>query len=517
MTATNNKNYLIIPAMPTPNGGFHLGHIGGPYLGADILARYLRLTGNNVVLLSGSDVYESFVQLQAETEDKSIAQICEQYHAVISRDLMSMHIHLDQFINPLTSEWREKLSAWHERILKHLRDKQVVTSRSENLLWDTKNQRYVTGCWLDGECPYCQTEIRGYFCDECGGHFRPEQVKHQYHFPNHSCENLFMRIPDMCDLSHMGINADIQERYQYFLQQQNNMIRLSANSSWGLECAPGKTYFSYSFVYAYYLCLGEIAGAIFNTNKNAFAADSDVVTIATFGVDNAVPVLASVLGISANYHDYKPVDYYLVNYFYYLNDAKFSTSRRNAVWVRDMVEKVGAESDIVRLYLASMDIRSQHKNFDINDFVRQYNHTISWIIQSILKPLVNISAPGQETCDTRLLQQFENMLAMLTAALKPEQFHPHDGVRVITAWLDVKADGDNYFWWLKGLAILLFPFMPQLSQRLWTALGYRHYPRANDFLACPETSIKKKLSINIKLINANLLQKCVNEVLDEAL
>lgn len=511
----NNNNYLIIPPMPTPNGGLHLGHAGGPYLGADILARHLRLLGNRVLVLSGTDTYESYVLKQAETERATPEEVCHRYHQIIQDDFDSMQIYLDKFINPLDPEWKQSFTHWHHSIYQLLQSRKVTQSVKEQMLWDAESERYVTGCWLEGLCPVCGAEIGGYFCDECGAHFRPEEVRHAYRHAPRTMENIFLTIPAGFDLARKGANHQVQAHYDNFLRQQGNLLRLTTASDWGLPAGEHKTLFSYGFVFAYYLLLGEIAGSMFG-GGNAFAADSGVISIASFGIDNAVPVLGSVLGFSAHCPEYKPVDYYLVNYFYYLNDSKFSTSRRYAIWVNDIIHRAHAASDIIRLYLASIDVRKEHSNFDSQDFILQYNMTMIWIIQSILKPLETLTAPDCGPGD--IAEKFQAVLESQSRTLRPDNFLPHEAVKTIDQWLrlgeQIARESRDFFWWLKGLALLINPFMPQLSERLWVALGYRGEPRSAGFSALPLTPLKRKLSINLKTMSAERLQQCLQGVSD---
>lgn len=91
------KNYLLIPSVPTPNGRLHLGHIGGPYLSTDILARYLRLCGHSARMITGTDDFESYVTAQAAKEQRTPEQICRYYHSLIADDLAAMDIEPDHF------------------------------------------------------------------------------------------------------------------------------------------------------------------------------------------------------------------------------------------------------------------------------------------------------------------------------------------------------------------------------------------------------------------------------------
>lgn len=510
------KKFLILPAMPTPNGGLHLGHLGGPYLSADILRRYLLVCGHQVVMLSGIDCYESFVESQAELEKKSNVDLCHDNYQLLVNDLKAMQIDMDLFINPLDKKYHARFSNWHYQLFDKLVASSALQPQKETVAWDAANSRYHAGCWLTGNCPDCHAKITGYFCDECGGYFRPEQIIQKNLVDTHEVENLFLPLPFVFKLMNKGLNAEIQKRYIHFIKSQLALVRITTKTNWGLHYK-SYTLFSYSFLFAYYLFLADLSRQFFNTEYNPLSVDSDVTVIASFGIDNALPVLTSVLGMSQHSHEYRPIDFYLVNYFYHLNHSKFSTSRRYAIWVNDLINHHHANSDIVRLYLAGINVRDKHNNFSSQEFIFEYNATVTWIQQFIVKPMTALQQPNV-ACSDLLLLKFKDCFEALKHGMQIHDFRPHLSVGAINKWLSIhdEINQAEYFWWLKFLAILIYPFMPKLSQSLWTALGYAATPQNNRLQDLPVNSLSHDISVPLNFISDEELQACINGVLNEA-
>ncbi len=154
--ATKTKTFFLIPAMPTPNGRLHLGHIGGPFLAVDVLARHLRLSGHKTLVLSGTDSYDSYVTLQAEKDKVIPSEIANLYHGLIADDLQSMQIGVDKFINPLSTQSAPSYRKWLNLLFEQLVAAGIAEVIEETVEFDPTNKRYLAGCWQGGECPICQ-------------------------------------------------------------------------------------------------------------------------------------------------------------------------------------------------------------------------------------------------------------------------------------------------------------------------------------------------------------------------
>ncbi|MCW8445603.1 methionine--tRNA ligase [Fluoribacter gormanii] len=504
----DKKNYLFIPSVPTPNGRLHLGHIGGPFLSADILARYLRLCGHSARIISGTDSYESYAAGKAEEEHTHPEDTCHHYHALIAHDLEQMNIQCDEFINPLDNKWNASYQKWHEEIVQQLLENKATTRLKENMLWDERNQRYLTGYWLQGNCPVCYERTASYFCEHCGAHFRPEEMIHEGGLEPKEVENIFLQLPRNVDLISKGINQNLQTLFHTYQVLQNYRFRLTTQCDWGLvdktDLEHSRTLFSYGFVFAYFLMFGEIAAKIMGINKNAFAADSDVITISSFGIDNALPFLSSALGISSACPQYKSFDYYLVNYFYYLDGSKFSTSRQHMIGVDEAINQKGLSSDIIRMYLASIDVRNQTGNFVMNDFIQYYNKIVDWFEHRVVYGIQNLPELVMHSCTQSLQHQLCELFSIQEQVLQPAQFLPHIGVQSLNHWMvlsqNIDPCTDDYFWWLKGFSLVIYPYMPKLGETIWHALGYEQLPSYADFFVKPAQPLQKKIQLTLKRI-----------------
>lgn len=460
--------YLIIPSVPTPNGRLHLGHIGGPFLRADIIARERKRAGHDAVIISGTDSYESYVTHQAFKEQSTPDAICRHYHPLIAADLKAMSIDVHTFIDPLNDQWKTTYYNWHNRIFNDIVSRGGLTKISEKVLYDQNKNIFLEGCWLKGDCPACGIRTESYFCEHCGAYFRPEEVNsNKNNLLLKTVDHLFLKVPEYTTHYHLN------RLYQQTIRSQNGLMRLTTNSSWGLTFSDrftffpkGTTIFNYGLMQAYFLMMGEI----FNKKQNAFDCNSNVTTIACFGLDNTVPFLASSLGITKFCKEFKAFDYYIANHFYYLDNEKFSKSKRHAIFVNDIVQNK-VSCDVVRLYLASIDVTKRFGKFSRTKFIQFYNETLKWIENDIIKLL----ARTQYRQDPYFLTETLNYLLDIQAKLlHPGQFSPAKATETIYIWLKFKKDNVA---WLKGLALLIYPFMPNLSQSIWHHLGLSYTPQ----------------------------------------
>lgn len=490
------ESYLIIPSVPTPNGALHLGHVGGPYLSADICARHLRMLGHKVVIASGVDSYDSYVIEAAKREKLSNEEVNTHFHNRIVDDLFDMHIDIAAFINPILPEWQQRYAQYHQTMLESLFQNNKVNELSEYLPYDFASQQFLTGFSLDGLCPYCFKNIAGYFCENCGAHFKPEEVLHRSSVHEKQMLNLFMTVPKEINLARQGVNEHLHQLYKKVFAAQNYNVRLTTYASWGLPGKhPGQVLFNYSFVYAYFLMLGEIAQGFLQEDSHPFNFNSNVKTICAMGIDNSMPFIASILGMTDGSNNYKGMDYYLINHFYHLNGLKFSSSKQHAIWVADL-PKNNWNADIIRLFLASVDVRNGTGNITKQKIIQFHDEISEWLQQIEL----SFTQLSLTTIDEGFIQQLKYLLSMLNNVLKPDNFLPHVAVKLIRQSMSQPIN----FWWLKAWSIILYPFMPVIAQQIWNALGYTGEPNYQDFAAEPLAPFANHLSFNLPLQPAQM-------------
>jgi len=160
-------------AWPYANGPFHLGHLAGAYLPGDIFAKYHRLRGDEVLLVSGSDMHGTPILVTAEKEAASPAVVAERYHTINREAFRRLGFTFDLFTHTHTIE--------HERTVQELflalLENGFVRRRTEENAYCPTHRRFLPDRYLIGTCPHCAFEkARGDECDNCGRPLEPRQL-----------------------------------------------------------------------------------------------------------------------------------------------------------------------------------------------------------------------------------------------------------------------------------------------------------------------------------------------------
>ncbi|OAI43417.1 methionine--tRNA ligase [bacterium SCGC AG-212-C10] len=159
------ERILVCVAWPYANYLLHVGQAAGAYLPADIFARYHRLIGNDVVMVSGSDSHGTPITVSADKEGVSPRDIVERYHGKIVETWERLGISFDLYTTTLT----ENHYATTQEVFVRLREKGLLYRSSQDQLYDPEAERFLPDRYVDGTCPKCgYLEARGDQCDNCG-------------------------------------------------------------------------------------------------------------------------------------------------------------------------------------------------------------------------------------------------------------------------------------------------------------------------------------------------------------
>ena len=159
------KKILVGVAWPYANGEKHIGQIAGAYLPPDIFARYQRMIGNDVLMVSGSDTHGTPVTLKAEAEGVSPEEIIRKYHEMFIDGLLKMGITFDWYTHTDTqNHW----DVTQKMFTRHLENGYIYTAVQDQL-YDPQAERFLADRYVEGICPICGYEdARGDQCDNCG-------------------------------------------------------------------------------------------------------------------------------------------------------------------------------------------------------------------------------------------------------------------------------------------------------------------------------------------------------------
>jgi methionyl-tRNA synthetase len=167
------EKILVAVAWPYANGPLHLGHIAGAYLPADIFARYHRLKGNEVLMVSGSDQHGTPITIKAEQEGKTPGEIAARYHRDFLESWQGLGISFDLFTSTGTANHAQVTQDIFLTLLK----KGYIYKASTSQPYCPKCKRFLPDRYIEGTCPYCHsTGARGDQCDDCGKPMNPAEL-----------------------------------------------------------------------------------------------------------------------------------------------------------------------------------------------------------------------------------------------------------------------------------------------------------------------------------------------------
>lgn len=353
---------IVTAAPPTPNGPLHLGHLSGPYLAADIYARYLRMRGAKVLLETGTDDNQNYVFERALSLSASHADFRAQMRERIASGFANFDLSFDVFYEPSKdSAYQRRVQSFVERAL----EKGVLEIEAIDFPSCAKCEIHLVDGLIAGHCPRCEAESRG-ACENCG------MVVPCTDLVKPSCSrcgsastpqptsvltfNLSKYLPLIeKDLENLNLTPRLRELIQSVQQMKNLKIiasQPSATSHPSILTRDGQ--------HAIHVWL-EMAAQY---ESYALAKGS---WIHSFGFDNAFYYLLYIPALLRAVHpEAKLPQIVLTNEFLQLDGKKFSTSRNHAIWADDFK----ANSNHLRFYLCLHRPQSRQSDFRLEDFER---------------------------------------------------------------------------------------------------------------------------------------------------
>jgi len=507
------ENILVAVAWPYANGPLHLGHVAGAYLPADIFARYHRLKGDKVLMVSGSDQHGTPITLRAEQENKSPEQVVSKYHKEFLDCWQKLGISFDLFTTTGTANHRQVV---HDVFL-NLLEKGYIYKDSMLQAYCPRCARFLPDRYTEGACPHCGfLQARGDQCDECGRTLNPSDLmgircRICGATPRfESSEHFFFRLSAFEDRLKSWV-----KKHDYWRPNVLNFTMgilegglkdraITRDMGWGVTVPqPGydrkRIYVWFEAVIGYLSASKEWAASHGDPDAWRPFWAGDARSYYFVGKDN-IPFHtliwpAMLMGYSGLNLPYDVP----ANEFLTIEGKKLSTSRNWAVWVPDYLERYAP--DPLR-YLLSVNMpETSDTDFSWREFQRRNNdelvatygnlaHRVLTFTQRSFSGLIpapgGLDAQSQELINKaqaalgsvdRLLYGCHFREAMRTAMALAQ-----DGNRYLddkSPWKAIKDDRQSaamaVFVVLSVLAALktaLYPFLPFSSQRLHSYLGF---------------------------------------------
>ena len=383
-----NEHIFIGVAWPYANGPLHLGHIAGAYLPADIFARYHRLKGNKVLMVSGSDQHGAPITIRAEQESTTPENIADKYHQQFVDCWKKLGISFDLYTTTGTPNHTQ---VTHDIFLTLLNRGYIYKDKMLQAFCP-KCQRFLPDRYLEGTCPYCGfTQARGDQCDDCGKPLNPSDLKDircricstPPRFE--SSEHLFLRLSSFQDELTKWIKEQTHWRRNVlsttwkFLDEGLRDRAVTRDLDWGVVVPqPGferkRIYVWIEAVIGYLSASKEWAKL--QGDDTAWQAfwQEDAKSFYFIGKDN---IFFHTLIWPAMLMGYGKLNLpYDVpgNEFLTIEGKKLSTSRNWAIWLHDYLGRY--EPDPLRYILAVNMPETGDSDFSWREFLRRNNNEL---------------------------------------------------------------------------------------------------------------------------------------------
>lgn len=489
-----DQRFLLISAKPAPNGGLHLGHIAGPYLRQDMLRRHYQMRGATVTVVGGTDPVDSFIALRARQDADRPDGVAQRYYRQIVQDFASYDIHLDAFIDPFAPEYRQRYVDCFRDIVQRAgaAGKSSERQRAFPFLADEPG-RGASGAWLCGHCPDCGDGVSGYFCENCGAHFEPDEVveprgRGERALRFEPTTDRFFDVADpaalLASLERIGVAPPLRALVQRQFAKGRRQVRLTERSDWGIPTgeADGRCYFGHGLLYGYCRLLGELYMELSGDPVHPFDRASDVTSVNLFGIDNTVSHMVNIQAIGEEMPGWKGFDGFVVNRFYLLEGRKFSTSARHLIWAHELIHTAGADSDAVRFVISATSPSEEQRNLSVTDFRHWYNDIFVGQVQpAVLDTVAALLGQRHAGMDATVGHAFGPVWARACEGHAFAAYRPEQQVDVLLDWLArrdaMAATGPSgQHGWLTGFLLLLYPIAPRLARWGWSALGHAGEP-----------------------------------------
>tara|TARA_Y100000817_G_scaffold134312_1_gene105226 strand:+ start:10422 stop:12089 length:1668 start_codon:yes stop_codon:yes gene_type:complete len=383
------KNILVCVAWPYVNGPPHLGHIAGMSIPADIFARYNRLIGNNVAMVSGSDMHGTPVTLLANDLGVTPEEISKKYHDIWSKSLKEMNFQYDLYTHTHTEN--------HMKIVKDifqiLLEKKLLEIREQLMPFSVTENIFLSDRLVEGECPNGDNDkARGDQCDVCGRTLDPTDLgnirsKRDGSIPEfRKTSHFFLRLSKLENeirdwlQSKKDWRQNVKNQSLSFINEGLKDRAITRDLSWGVDIPVDgweekKIYVWFEAVLGYLSATVEL----FKNTKNPemwkeFWEDQNSESYYFQGKDNipfhAIILPAILLGVE---NKNLPTEV-VANEYLNFSGKEFSKSRNWAVWLPDFLEKYSPDS--LRYYLTSIMPETSDSDFTWEGYVSSNNNEL---------------------------------------------------------------------------------------------------------------------------------------------
>lgn len=505
---------LVCVAWPYVNSPLHLGHIAGTFLPADILARYLRLQGKDVLMVSGSDTHGTPITVRAQLDGVTPLEVVERFHASTLESLMGLGITFDLYTHTNT----ENHKAVTQDIFLRLLEKGYIFRDTMQLFYCEHCDRFLPDRFVEGTCPHCgYNNARGDQCDECGRPLEASELKlPRCRFCGNKpvlrkTEHFFLDLPKfgpqlaewLRDKPHWRPNVINFARN--LLQTGLQPRAITRDLDWGVpvpvEGFENKViYVWFDAVIGYLSATIEWAQIVGQDERWREWWQKPARTYYFIAKDNiwfhTIVWPAMLMGYGGLNLPYDVPS----NEFLTLEGRAFSASRNWALWVPDYLERY--DPDPLRYVLTATMPEASDSDFSWQSFVRRNNDELVATYGNVVHRVLTfayrrfngeVPKPSRlGPADNEILDAVANAFVLVGRAISECHFRAALGeamnaAQALNRYLDAAAPWNSQkgnpeaaatsiyvaLRAIDSLKMLFYPFLPFSSQALHEMLGYK--------------------------------------------
>ena len=509
-----SKRHTITAALPYTNGPIHIGHMAGVYVPADIYARYLRLKGDEVLFICGSDEHGVAISMKAKKDGITPKEVIDKYHGIIDKAFNDFGISFDYYGRTSSKVHHETA----QEFFKAIHDKGGFETETTEQLYDAKEDQFLADRYVVGTCPKCQNpEAYGDQCESCGSSLNANDLIN----PKSAISG---ETPSLKTTSHWYLPLD---RYEAFLRSwileghqkdwKPNVLgqvkswlddglkprAVTRDLSWGIpvpvDGGENKVLYVWFDAPIGYISATKEWAAKEGKDWAPYWQDENTELVHFIGIDNIVfrcIIFPAVLKAMGSYILPKNVP---ANEFLNLEGQKLSTSKNWAVWLHEYLEDFPDQQDVLRYVLTANAPETKDNDFTWHDFQTRNNSELVAIFGNFINRVMVLMKKYYEsvvpdpnefsTVDTGTLETLAAAPLKIGSLIEQYKFRAACQEMMQLARLGNKYLADEEPWKLiktnpervatimhtamqvaAGLAVLSEPFLPHTAKKLQNML-----------------------------------------------
>jgi methionyl-tRNA synthetase len=399
----NKKRFTITAALPYANGPIHIGHLAGAYVPADIYSRYLKLKGNDVVFICGSDEHGAAIPIRAKKEGVTPQEIIDKYHFMIKDSFLEFGISFDNYSRTSSKIHHETASDF----FKKLNQKNIFVEKESEQLYDEKENQFLADRFIEGECPKCgYKEAYGDQCESCGSSLNAtdlinpksklsgnkpifKKTKHWF-LPLNNFES-FLKKWFLVD-NEKTWKTNVFGQVKSWINEGLKPRAITRDLDWGipvpLDGANDKVLYVWFDAPIGYISATKEWALSNNKNWEPYWKDSKTELVHFIGKDNIVfhcIIFPAILKASEEFILPKNVP---ANEFLNLEGKKISTSKNWAIWLHEYLVDFPNMQDTLRYTLTSNAPENKDNDFTWKDFQAKNNNELVAIFGNFINRVV---------------------------------------------------------------------------------------------------------------------------------